>query len=219
MSLYTLYKRNHYLRSVVRPIFEKILKHISKNSTGVKGNEVFLMTIYITSTRQAVKLVSLQAAWFAYQRALTKSMLMILIIKSLSLQQSILVRQDITFLQWSLSKAHITFENTSTTTWTVTPFRLDQILDLSMTSWQWNGLSTSRSLQLIVRRDGIAYWYLMATGHILLKTSSTFVGNTVFDHFNYHRIQLTFYSPATSVPSNPLSTILKRKYDEMYSLV
>ena len=99
MSLYTLYKRNHYLRSVVRPIFEKILKHISKNSTGVKGNRVFLTTIYITSTRRVVKLVLFQAAWFAYQRALTRSILMILIIKSLSLQQSVLVRQDITFLQ------------------------------------------------------------------------------------------------------------------------
>jgi hypothetical protein len=56
-------------------------------------------------------------------------------------------------------------------------------------------------------------------GHTLLKTLSTFIKNTVFDYSNYYPIRLTSYSPATSVLSNHISIILKRKYDVRYSLV
>jgi hypothetical protein len=59
----------------------------------------------------------------------------------------------------------------------------------------------------------------MAMGYILLKTSSTFVRNTIFDYFNYYPIRLTSYSLATLVLSNYISIILKRKYDVRYSLV
>jgi hypothetical protein len=59
MSLYTLYERNHYLRSVVRPIFERILKYILRNLIGVKENGASLTMIYITLTRRAIKLVLL----------------------------------------------------------------------------------------------------------------------------------------------------------------